>query len=405
MHTQCKNQKIPLWRMLLPSLVLMLTGCGSIVYKDAATTYTVAGRAATKALGDAATTLAAAQDRLKATRVVSDPMCPIGEQRIFLRENEASRVFQAAITQIGMDVTEDCNRLSSCLTRPADIGCSNTCYSAEEANCIASIEVKSAQALKSMSSDQADQFARAIQPLAASLNRVEYGRATPIQNALVKASLDGLTDYLDLLDKVVKNRESDVSDHAKKLSGKLTATRDKLLELSSTTLSTTDKENQTKIANSLTALGKLIDDIKVIAKNAQDASAIRKAVSENSTNVEILTENVKEIAIGDSWLGSAYKNLAQLQVRQDLQSRYMNAKDAYERWQLLAERDKLAYSDGGQVKNSVGALFDAMKNSHRALVQLVVNPSDEELKAIANERFQEFKSIAEDIASFVQLVS
>jgi uncharacterized protein YceK len=37
-----------------------LTGCGSVVYKDAATTYTVAGRAALKSLDQAASSLAAA---------------------------------------------------------------------------------------------------------------------------------------------------------------------------------------------------------------------------------------------------------------------------------------------------------------------------------------------------------
>ena len=383
-----------------------LTGCGSVVYKDAATTYVVAGKAATRSLTDAATNLAAAQDRLKATRIVGDASCPIGEKRIFLRDPRYRGVFTAALKRIPeMAGLPACIRLEACEANPAAPGCNTACYSAQEANCIDQLETNTALRQKSLSGADADRFAEGSKPLVKALDELEYGRSAPVQNKLVKSSVDALLDYLDLLDKLTKKRESEVAGDAKKLSDKITNASKEITDLTGKQLSAADKATQAQITGAIGALGKFVSDMQDIAANAADADAIRKLVAARSSDVQALVVSIKEVAIGDAMLAAVYKDIANAQARADLQARYAGARDAYERSLVLAERDKYTYTDGEQLKSSVGALFDAMDKSHAALVQLVLHPDDKDLQAISNARFQEFKTIAADVVAIAQLFS
>ena len=53
--------------------------------------------------------------------------------------------------------------------------------------------------------------------------------------------------------------------------------------------------------------------------------------------------------------------------------------------------------------DTVKKLFDAMENSHKALIQLVENPDEKDNQALADARFQEFKLIAQDVTALVKL--
>lgn len=383
---------------------LLLAGCGSIVYKDSATTYVAAGRTATKSVADAAASLENARDKLKATKIVSDQSCPIAEPRLYLRNAGLTQQLKSALTLVpGMQYPPDCKPLLNCEANPTNNKCRGICYSKEEANCISTIEENLAIYFKGLKDPEADRFSTVIRPLAIAITEAEYGRPKPVAALLVKDNLSALTEYLDMLEKLTAKRDSEVGEDAKKLSKKLTDTTSALSNLTGKQLSTNAKATQTKITGAVTAMGKFVGDLQVIADNAQDAQAIRKLVAEGRTDVNNLINNVKEVAGSDAMLGSVFNNLGLLQARLDLQERYSTAGDAYSRDLLLMERTKYSFSDGEQTQQAVAALFDAMAKSHEALIRLIMNPNDKDKQAIANARFQEFKLIAEDVATLVQL--
>lgn len=393
-----------LWSGGLSLAALLLSGCGSVVYKDAATTYVVAGRAATKSIADASTSLATSQDELKATKIVSDPSCPIGEQRIFLRDPRYRGVFKDAIARIpGMSPGPACGKLIHCEESIVAAECRSACFSAEEANCIVLIETNTAITLKSLPDGQSEKFSEASKPLARALSAMEYGRAAPVQNVLVKSSLGTLLEYLDMLDKLTTKRESEAADDAKKISDGLAEASKQLTNLNGQKLSDADKKTQDQITGAVAALGKFAGDTKVIADNARDVGAIKRFVVEHSSDAQLLIERVKLVAVSDATLALVYSDLANIQTRQNIQSRYVSARDAYERSLILSDRNKAAYGNGSQLEASIGALFDAMSKSHENLVRLVMNPDDKDLQKVANARLQEFKLIASDVVTIAQL--
>jgi hypothetical protein len=389
---------------VLAGAAMLLAGCGSVVYQDAATTYVATGKAAVKSMTDAATTLAAAQDRLKAAAIVTDAACPVGEPRIFVRDAKVRGVFTAAMARIpDLPRSAECERLKQCDGPAGGQGCSSVCYSAPEANCIAQVETDTALRLKSLPPDQAEQFAAASKPLAQALERVEYGRSAPVQNMLVKSSLASLLDYLDMLDKLATRRDSEVAGDAKGLSDRITSAGTQITQITGRQLSAADKASENQVTGAITAMGKFVADMQDIAAHADDAAAIRKLVAGRSADVQGLIVSIKEVAIGDAMLGAVYQNLGDLDARAALQDHFAAARDPYERSLILAERDRFSYSDGTQIKASVSALFDAMAKSHDALVKLVLHPDDKDLQAISNARFQEFKTVAADVVALLQL--
>lgn len=393
-----------LYQAAFAMAALLLTGCGSVVYKESAAGYVSAGRAAIKSVSDAATSLANAQDKLKATQVASDPMCPIAEQRVFLRSPELSKQLKMAMGMVPeAAVSSDCNKLLDCDSKPGQAACRNTCASAEEANCIANVERTLAMHLKTLQGSNADSFAMAVQPVANAISQAEYGRAKPVEAVLVRDNLAILTRYLDMLDQLTVKRESKIDEDAAKLSKRIENSTKRLSDLTGKQLSTKATETQTKVTSTITAMGKLAGDLKVMAQNANDASAIQKLVTEQGRDVESLVVSVKEIAGGDAMLGAVYSHLAMIQTRAELQKRYAKTGDANSRLLLLPERDKYAYVNGEETLQAVNALFDAMTKSHRELIRLVLDPSNQDKRALANAAFNEFKMIAEDVAGLIQI--
>ena len=383
---------------------LLLSGCGSIVYKDSATTYVAAGRAATKGVADAAESLANARDKLRASQVVSDQACPIAEARLYVRDPSLSKQLKEAFGLVPkMQIPPDCMQLLACEANPSQAGCRGSCYSAEEANCITTLEENLAIYLQGLTGMEADRFSTTVQPVANAIAQAEYGRPRPVAAILVKENLTALTEYLDMLEKLTVKRESEVGEDAKKLSKRLTEATGEISKVTGKQLSTDSKAAQTKVTGTISAMGKFVSDLQVIAANAQDAQAIRMLVTEQSKNVQDLLASVKEVAGSDALLGAVFNNQAVLQSRRDLQERYRRTTDAYSRSMLLAERSRYSYADGEQALKAVNSLFDGMTKSHEALIQLVLNPDDKDKQAIANARFQEFKMIAEDVATLVQL--
>lgn len=403
MASFCKDSRALAVSLSLIPLAFGVTGCGSIVYKDSTATYVAAGHAVTKSIADAATSLAAAQDQLKVSKIVQDASCPIDEQRIFLRDSAATAKIKEGIDRLQIDgVRSTCEALLACAASPSSKDCVSICYSAKEANCIATVEEKTAQTLATLKGDEADKYSAAVQPLAAALRSIEYGRAAPVQNALIKESMAALTAYLDLLEKAATKRSDEIETDAKKLSDRITNASSDLQSLANKQLSAGDKELQTKITSSITGLGKLAGDLKKIEQNAKDAAAIRNIVKERSATVTAFVADIKGIALGDVLLGATYKNLALVSLRGDLKAHWASMSPAV-RNQLLLQRNQLDYVDGPKLGAAVDSLFAALEKSHEALVQLVLNPSGKDKQALANAAFQEFKLVATDVSALIKL--
>ena len=402
MDRSSKDARALAGSILLTLLTIGVTGCGSVVYKDSTVTYVAATHAVTKSIADASTTLAAAQDLVKESKIVQDASCPIAEQHIYLRDPVATAQIKAGIDRLNDDgVKSECETLLACEASPSNEGCASICYSAEEANCIATVEEKTAQTPAMLTGDEATRYSTAAQSLAEVIQRIEYGRAS-MQSALIKESMGVLAAYLDLLDKAATQRDDQIAIDAKNLSDRITKASEDLQSLANKQLSAEDKTTQTKITSSITGLGKLAKDFKRIRQNAKAAAEIRAIVVELSATVTNLATDIKDIVQGDVSLGASYRNQALFSLRSDLQVDWAKASPAA-RNQLLVQRKQLEYVDRDKLSAAVDSLFAAMTKSHEALVQLVLNPSDKDKQAIANAAFQEFKLVATDVATLIKL--
>lgn len=405
MHQTKRISRAYAWmaRLAAVAAALVLSGCGSIVYKDAASTYVAAGRAVTTNLATASLTLAHAQDDQKAIKIAADANCPIKERRLFVRSPSNTSLFATAVGSYPKaKQSSDCQAILRCKANPGSVGCSSACYSAAEGACIALLDGEGASVLKDQAvADGAKQQAKT---LAAAIADAEYGSPAAVQSKLIEANLTALTEYLDLLGKLTTKQESEVKADADKLVKRLDNTLNDVKELTGASLSASDAATKTKITGMLGAAAKLISSVQVIAANARDAAAIRKIVNDRSADVDALVDSIQDVAVGDAMLAATLSDLARLKQREWLQDRFTAERSADRRYLMLVEdRKKFTYSDGPALTKSVTALFAAMKTSHAALVQLVQNPSDEDKRAVAQAAFQEFKSIAGDVAALAKL--
>lgn len=400
-----KTNGVRAWlaRLAAVAAALVLSGCGSIVYKDAASTYVAAGRAVTTNLANASLTLAHAQDDQKAIRIAADASCPIKEKRLFVRSAPGTNQFAAAIGGFPKaKQSADCQAVLRCKANPAAAVCTGACYSAAEGLCIAILDSEGAGVLKDQAATESAK--QAAKTLAVAISDAEYGRPAAVQSKLIEGNLTALTEYLDLLGKLTTKQESEVKADADKLAKRLDNTLKDVKELTGESLSDSAAASKTKITGLLGAAGKLLDTVKVIAADARDAAAIRKTVNERSADVNALVDSLQDVATGDARLAAAFSDLARLKQREWLQERFSAERSADRRYLMLVEdRKKFTYSDGPALTKSVTALFAAMKTSHATLVELVQNPSDDQKRAIAQAAFQEFKSIASDVAALAQL--
>ncbi|GAB2866093.1 hypothetical protein GCM10027277_38650 [Pseudoduganella ginsengisoli] len=381
---------------------LILGGCGGLVYVDSATTFTAAGRAATKSLADASNELHVAQDYAKAQVIVADQTCPIQLERIFVRQSP-QRIFAQALDRMPdlLNQSQECRVLYKCDSGQA---CPGRCYSADENFCLVNLEGRSAATLKSLSGTQADDFLKSTAPLLEALNASEYKRAQPVSAKILESYLASLLDYFDLLEKAANYSKSEVGEDAKKLSGKVNNVSAKIADITGKQLSTADKASLTKATDAITAFGALANDISNIAAANDAAEKIKAEVVKNSEDVKKLIEALKELATGDQYLAAAYNVKAATALRERYGDAFKKSKNEYDRGIFLEKRDAVLISDPQERIDAINGLFEAMKKANDALTQLVLNPDDKDKKAIRNARFQEFKMVAKDVAGIVNLL-
>lgn len=240
--------------------------------------------------------------------------------------------------------------------------------------------------------------------LAARLKKTEYGRAAPLESRVLGTSLQVLMEYLDLLGKVAEDRKTEIPDDAKKLSDGLKKATDGFSQATGTQLSAGFTAQRTKVQNGIGALGKFLGTVDLLIKNSKDVEEIKKIVNQNKDAVPLLVEAVRPIFGGDANLIAALNNQANFSFRQDIEARFEQAKDGYERRQLMAELTKYPLGSGEALEASVNKIFDSLLRSHSTLVTLINNPTDDQIKKIRSEEFNTFRGLVEDAAGLLALL-
>lgn len=388
---------------------VLASGCATVVYKDGASTFVAAGRAVTKQLSDASANLAIAEDSVRLSRIVTNASCPIAEARLFVRPTGSSPVkYSKLLERFPSRASESgCITLVKCdADQVADQACKTACYSREEANCLVNLEKDYAIEIGRQAGKQPGdkELSKDADLLAARLKKTEYGRAAPLESRVLGTSLQVLMEYLDLLGKVAEDRKTEIPDDAKKLSDGLKKATDGFSQATGTQLSAGFTAQRTKVQNGIGALGKFLGTVDLLIKNSKDVEEIKKIVNQNKDAVPLLVEAVRPIFGGDANLIAALNNQANFSFRQDIEARFEQAKDGYERRQLMAELTKYPLGSGEALEASVNKIFDSLLRSHSTLVTLINNPTDDQIKKIRSEEFNTFRGLVEDAAGLLALL-
>lgn len=403
-------------RIFVPLVMLacahFLSGCASVIYKDAATTYIAATRDLSKQLDDVSTRLVKADDNFRLSKIVADRACPIADKRLFVRDG--SDVLFSPFLKRTPDLMQSstCQPLLACESaagRPAY--CANACYTASESNCIVQLEQNFAILVKKISAKEVDaesvesrQLAEDADRLAAQLHRVEYGRPGKIANMLAADSLRILSEYMDLLEKATRQNKSDLTADAKKLSDRMIKVTDGYAKFTNEKLSSDDQKTRTDIQNYLGALGKLAGDIRVMTDNAKDAEKIKAFVNKNAIDVAALIAAIEPVIEGDDLLGITVNNAAAFRVRHQLQERFQKEQDAYARLMIFNDVAKYPYTSADASSSALKAVFKKVAESHDTLVTLVNNPTDEQIMKKRQEELQQIRTLVEDVAGVLALI-
>lgn len=397
---------------LAPLVLILLTvlgGCGSIVYKDAATTYVAAGKELVKGIDEAATSVTKSGDDVKRSRIITDPNCPIAQARLFVRPLTPGATSFAPLLDRYPDLraSGECQRLLAC-EKARGASCRGACYSAEEGSCLMQLEENYVIDLAShgkVIGKNNSEINNAANRLALQLQEVEYKRkATSATNRLVADSLRVLTEYLDVLGRIADGQTSDLDKRASALSDRINNAVEEYSKISGKQLTASDEDSRKKVSAYLGALGKLAADVQTMARNASDAAEIRRIVIEDKTDVDVLLAAIKPVVDGDILLGFALSNVTAMKYRQSIQDRYSRSRDEYSRLLLFNELANYPYVKADTVEKHLEELFGKVSRSHDLLVTLVNNPNDEQLEARRNEAFHEFRSLAADVGAIVTLV-
>lgn len=394
--------------VLIVVFLLNASGCASVVYKDSATTFVEAGRAAGKQLQESSKRLDSAEDAVRRIEIESDASCPIGDRHLYVRtrDSAADAVSLALARFTNLATLPGCQQLLACeqsmaiSPAAAPVACRTACYSSGEGNCLAqmersyAIELTTATTGKEALQAESASFARLLQ-------KTEYQRGDSVESMLIDSGVRDLSAYLDLLSKVAEARKSEYPEDAKQLSDRLSSLVKGLSEVSGKELSSSSQATQKQVQAAIGAFGNLAGVLQTMAQNAKDANEIKRLVRENELNVEGLISNLRAVAMGDNLLAAAYSDLAVRKSRMMLQEKFAHASDAHARAQLLAERDTFLYSDDASITKAVNDVFDSLSKAHSALVSLVNDPTDEQKKAIANEQLQNFKTVVKALIDVI----
>lgn len=375
--------------------VVCLVGCQSVVYKDAATSYVTSGRVLTKQIGDTNSTLAATQDRLKLAKIATDAQCPIGEDRLFVRDAPGNPAFGSAINASPkLAAMSECQQLATCEKSHATSICTRACYSKEEGKCVIQIERDLANA--SQSSNPPPGTVESANSVAKRIQEVEYGRTATAQSKVVIQTLGILTEYLDILNKLAEARTSDIQQNTKDFSDKATDAYNNLSQMIGQELSSSDKQTRDNVAGAVKAFGKLAGDISKMVQENKDVDGIKDYVAQHADDVPNLVSAIRPLVKSDALLADLYTNLGTLDIRQALQQQYAGTQNSYTRMLIFMDRDKYQFADTRKAQANLDAAFDALLQSHASLVALIRNPSDEQQQRLRSASWESFKTLASD---------
>lgn len=395
--------------VLVVMMVVLASGCATVVYKEGATTFVSAGRAVGKGLAEASANLAAAEDAVKLSKIVTDASCPIAEARLFVRPTgPITTKYSTLLARFPTRASEsECIKLVQCDGgHVTDQACRSACYSREEAYCLVNLEkdyaIEIGKQTEKSTVDAA--LSKNADLLSANLKKTEYGRAAPLESKVIGASLQVLMQYLDLLAKVAEDRKSEIPDDAKKLSNELKQATDGFAKATGTQLSADFTAQRTKVQNGIGALGKFLGTVDLMVDQSQDVKELRTLINQHKDAVPLLVDAIRPIFDGDANLIAALNDRANYSFRQNLEKRFELAKDEYERRQLVGELSKYPVGSGKALMTSVNKIFDAVLKSHNTLLTLINNPTDEQIKRIRSEEFNTFRGLVEDATALLALL-
>lgn len=399
------------WMAALMATVLSLGGCATVVYKDAAASYVAASKDLTKQLDEVSGRLTLAEDMQRRQAIVTDPMCPIDKERIFVR-SDPPVTFTPQLQRMPLMVTNfpDCKVLLACERGDAPSACKRACYTGAEANCLVNLEKEYARADAQLAA-QADraaerkQLAIDAQELTKNLHVVEYQRSDALTSRLISDSLHILAQYLDLLQKASTAHDIDFSKDVKRITDKIDTATSGYTKLTGEQLSTGDTATRDNIKTTIGLLGTFGAHLKTMQANAKDAEQIKAFVRTNAGVATSLIESVENVVSGDDYLGVVYYNDAVLKERKAIMGRYQKKPSPYERGVLLDEALKYRYTSADASQKKLKEVFVALERSHAALNSLVLDPDKEQWKAIHSEEFQNFRTVVEDAAALIGQVA
>lgn len=387
---------------------LSLGGCAAVVYKDAAASYVAASKDLVKQLDEVSARLVVAEDMQRRQKIVTDAACPIEQERIFVRTNAAVK-FTPLILSIPNMVTkvDGCQRVVSCERGDPAPVCKRACYSAEEANCLKTLEQEYARADTRLATAGADRqrVASDARQLVKLLHVVEYERGDSITSRLIADNLQVLAQYMDLLEKASTASKVDFTSDVNRITNRIDTVTKGYAKITGEQLSSADTATRDKVNASLGLLGTLGGHLRNLAANAKDAAQIQAFVRDNAGLADSLIVSIENVIDGDDYLGVVLNNSAVYAARTAVAKRYQVAKSPYERGVLLDEALKYKYTSATDSQKKLQDVFAALRQSHTTLTSLVLNPNEEELKAIHSEEFQNFRTVAQDVAGLIAQVA
>lgn len=396
--------------VVMATVAMVLCGCAAVVYKDAAASYVAASKDLTKQLNEVSARLVASEDMQRRQKIVKDPMCPIVQDRIFVRV-DASVTFTPLIQRMpGMATAPGCPMVVACERGDKAPECARACYTAAEGNCLKMLEAKYTQADAASAATGADAAARQqiagdAKTLVKLLHQVEYERGDSITSKLMADNLAVLAQYMDLLEKASTSKDVDFTDDVTRINKRIDSVIKGYTTVTGSQLSSADTATRDNIGKSLGLLGTFGGHLATLQKNAKDAERIKEFVRNNSGVADSLIASIERVVDGDDYLGVVYNDAAVRDARGAVAKRFTAARSEYERGVLLDEALKYRYASATDSQKKLQDVFASLRQSHATLTRLVLNPDDKQLQAIHSEEFQNFRTVAQDVAGIIAQVA
>jgi hypothetical protein len=390
----------------LTVVALWLAGCAGVVYKDAAASYVAASKDLVKQLNEVSGRLTAAEDMRRRQDIVKDSQCPIAQDRIFVRAHPAVKFTPLLQAMPNMAAVPGCPQLVACEQGDIAPVCAQSCYSANEGNCLKILEQEYARADAKLSGPNGtgagrQQVSSGAKELVRLLHQVEYQRGDSLTSQLIADNLQILAQYLDLLEKASTSNKVDFTKDVQRITDRIDTVTNWYSKITGDQLSSADTATRDNITKSIGLLGTLGGHLKTLSANAKNAEQIKAFVRNNAGVADSLIVSIENVIKGDDYLGVVLNNDAVMNSRQAVADRYRVAMDTYERGILLDEALKYQYTTASASQKKLKDVFVALRQSHDTLNRLVLNPDDEQLRAIHSEEFQNFRTVAQDVAGLI----